>query len=357
MPARLRANAGKSFQGVNIVGKGFTLTPAERDELIAKNPKNAERIFPYLGGQEVNTHPEQMFDRYVIDFADMTLDQVRDWPDLLERVERLVKPERDKNNRATRRDKWWQFGENASGMRAVLAGKNRVLVTARVSRNLCFSYQPAGRVCNERLYSFLNIPAGLTAVLQSRLHEIWVWTFSSTLKTDLNYSATDVFETFPFPDATHLREGGLLDEAGRAYYEARAAWMKRHWLGLTQFYNRLKDPKQHDPELQELRQLHEAMDRETLLAYGWPDLAAALPPYASTPDDPTFVTFKTQVLERLYALNQQRAAEEARAEAELIAAGGKVKGGKGAGGRAKAGAKKVKGSGDDEGDGGQGVLV
>ena len=354
-PTPLRANAGKSFLGVKIYGQGFTLTPAERDELIAKNPNNAKRIFPYLGGQEVNTHPEQMFDRYVIDFADMTLDQVRHWPDLLERVERLVKPERDKNNRATRREKWWQFAENAPAMREALADKDRVLVTARVSRNLCFSYQPAGRVCNEKLYSFLNIPAGLTAVLQSRLHEIWVWTFSSTLKTDLNYSATDVFETFPFPDATHLREGGPLEVAGRAYYEARAAWMKRHWLGLTQFYNRLKDPKQHDPELKELRQLHEAMDRETLLAYGWPDLAAALPPYASPPDDPTFVTFKTQVLERLYALNQQRAAEEARAEAELIAAGGKVKGGgKGAG---KVG-KKVKGGGDgDEGDGSQGVLV
>ena len=27
-------------------------------ELIAKDPRNAERIFPYIGGQEVNDSPE-----------------------------------------------------------------------------------------------------------------------------------------------------------------------------------------------------------------------------------------------------------------------------------------------------------
>jgi hypothetical protein len=38
---------------------GFVLTPEERDLLVKKNPRNSERIFPYLGGEEVNTNPDQ----------------------------------------------------------------------------------------------------------------------------------------------------------------------------------------------------------------------------------------------------------------------------------------------------------
>jgi hypothetical protein len=33
---------------------GFTLDAELRAALISRNPKNAERIFPYLGGDEVN---------------------------------------------------------------------------------------------------------------------------------------------------------------------------------------------------------------------------------------------------------------------------------------------------------------
>ena len=41
--------------------------------LIAKDPRNAERIFPYIGGEEVNNSPTHAHHRYVIDFADFPL--------------------------------------------------------------------------------------------------------------------------------------------------------------------------------------------------------------------------------------------------------------------------------------------
>ena len=58
-PVVLVENADMSFLGSKIYGQGFTLTPAERDELVRKNKKNGERIFPYIGGEEVNTSPTQ----------------------------------------------------------------------------------------------------------------------------------------------------------------------------------------------------------------------------------------------------------------------------------------------------------
>src|SRR5690606_17422857 len=47
-PQKLAANAGCSFQGSIVLGMGFVLPPEERDALITKDPRNGERISPYL---------------------------------------------------------------------------------------------------------------------------------------------------------------------------------------------------------------------------------------------------------------------------------------------------------------------
>jgi hypothetical protein len=83
-PAPLAANSGKAFQGSIVLGMGFTFddAAAAKDEaeslakmraLIEKEPRNAERIFPYIGGEEVNTDPRHAHHRYVIDFDDFPL--------------------------------------------------------------------------------------------------------------------------------------------------------------------------------------------------------------------------------------------------------------------------------------------
>jgi hypothetical protein len=42
--------------------------------------------------------------------------------------------------------------------------------------------------------------------------------------------------------------------------------------GLTKTYNRFHDPNEGDPEIAKLRNLHAAMDRAVLEAYGWNDI-------------------------------------------------------------------------------------
>ena len=81
-PVRLQANAGKSFVGSYVLGMGFTFDDtdkkgvasplAEMRRLIELEPRNREVIFPYIGGEEVNTSPTHAHHRYVINF--------RDWP-------------------------------------------------------------------------------------------------------------------------------------------------------------------------------------------------------------------------------------------------------------------------------------
>ena len=81
-PERLAANAGRSFVGSYVLGMGFTFDDTDRKgvasplaemrRLIEKDPRNREVIFPYIGGEEVNTSPMHAHHRYVINF--------RDWP-------------------------------------------------------------------------------------------------------------------------------------------------------------------------------------------------------------------------------------------------------------------------------------
>ena len=168
--------------------------------------------------------------------------------------------------------------------------------------------------------------------LQSRVHEIWARFFGSSMKDDLRYTPSDCFETFPFPERweTHL----ALEAAGREYHDFRAALLVRNGEGLTRTYNRFHDPNENDPDVARLRDLHAALDRAVLDAYGWRDVptdcdflldyaieeetwgARKKKPYRYRWPD----AVRDEVLARLLELNAERAAEEVRSGAAATAA-------------------------------------
>jgi len=312
----LQSNESAAYLGTKIYGQGFLLTPEERADLIKKNRRNAARIFPYLGGEEVNTSPTQTFDRYVISFGTMDLDEASAWPDLLDIVREKVKPDRDKlRDNADGSDykkRWWQYAKIRTTLYQAIAPLERCLVTSRHSKHLCFSFQPTDRILSEALYVFPLHHYTAFATLQSRIHEPWARLLSSSMKTDLRYSASDCFETFPFPHADPRAQIPAVEQAGKTLYETRAKLMVETNLGLTKTYNALKDPQNQDRTIVHLRTLHEAMDRAVLDAYGWQDLQ--VPPFCprSEAEQAELKRFEAEVVDRLYALNAERAAEEER---------------------------------------------
>ncbi|GIV55419.1 MAG: hypothetical protein KatS3mg040_0187 [Candidatus Kapaibacterium sp.] len=95
-PKRLPQNEGKAFIGDTVRGIGFVLEPEEAEALLAKDPRNADCLFPYLNGEDLNSHPEQKPSRWVICFHDWPLERAQQYPDLLRIVEERVKPERER---------------------------------------------------------------------------------------------------------------------------------------------------------------------------------------------------------------------------------------------------------------------
>jgi hypothetical protein len=295
-PARLRANEGKSFIGSIVLGMGFTFDDTDTKgvasplalmhELIAKDPRNAERIFPYIGGEEVNDSPTHAHHRFVINFGDMSEDEARRWPDLMRIVEEKVKPQREKDNRDVRRRYWWRFGETTPALFAAIRGRERVLVISRVGEHGGFAFLPNTTVFSEQLVVFSTSDYTSFSLLQCRPHDVWSRFFGSSLESRFRYTPSDCFETFPFPE--NFETNPALEAAGKEYYEFRAALMVERNEGLTKTYNRFHDPDETDPKITRLRELHAAMDRAVLDAYGWTDLRPTcgfLLDYEDDPDD------------------------------------------------------------------------
>ena len=387
-PVRLAANAGKSFQGSIVLGMGFTFDDtdakgvatslAEMQRLIDEDPRNREVIFPYIGGQEVNTNPTHAHHRYVINFRDYPLRRealaerdgrrrgntrlahegtaprvlswagatgserrqwlqsgivpldypgpvAADWPDMLAVVQSKVEPERAKLKRDAYRLRWWQYAEKQLALYRAIAGLDRPLVISQVTQHIAFAFLPAGMVYAHRLYVFCDLRVATFAVLQSRAHEVWARFCGSSLEDRFMYAASDCFETFPFPAGWDTDPA--LEAAGHAYYDFRAALMVRNDEGLTKTYNRFHDPYENDADVVALRNLHAAMDSAVLGAYGWSDIPTDCEFLLDYEIDAEEVRarkkpyryrwpdeVRDEVLARLLELNARRAAAEARSE-------------------------------------------
>ena len=283
-PARLVANDGKSFQGSVVLGMGFTFddtnssgvtTPlAVLDELLSKDPDNQQVVFPYIGGEEVNTNPRHSHHRYIIDFGEWDEDYCRNrWPDLLAIVEQHVKPDRvNKDAKKYPRMvlEWWKYWNPRVELRSAIEGLERVLAISRVGQQGAFTFIPNGSVFADSLVIFPYETFSAFCALQARPHEIWVRFFASSMKDDLRYTPSDCFETFPFPGNWESHPN--LENAGEEYHRFRAALMARNMEGMTKTYNRFHDPDERSPDILRLRELHEKMDRAVLDAYGWTDV-------------------------------------------------------------------------------------
>ena len=334
-PVRLKANSGKSFQGSIVLGMGFTFDDTDKKEIatplaemrrvVEADPRNGDVIFPYIGGKEVNTSPTHAHHRYVINFDERSETECRQrWPDLMGIVEHRVKPIRMTDNRAAYRNYWWQYAEKRKELYVAIAGLERALVVnCGAAPHFALAMLPAEMVFGNTLDVFPYQTYAAFCALQSRVHEIWARFFGSSLEDRLRYTPSDCFETFPFPEGWESHT--VLETAGKAYYEFRAALMVDCNEGMTKTYNRFHDPYENDPQIAKLRDLHAAMDRAVLDAYGWTDIPTDCDslldyeideatwgrkkkPYRYRWPDPV----RDEVLARLIALNAERAAEEAR---------------------------------------------
>ncbi|MGH6891048.1 MAG: hypothetical protein ACREEP_02200, partial [Dongiaceae bacterium] len=67
-----------------------------------------------------------------------------------------MKPERDKNRRARRKERWWQHGETVPGLRRAIDHVSRFIVTPRVAKYRIFDWMPKQVLPDSRLVAAIR---------------------------------------------------------------------------------------------------------------------------------------------------------------------------------------------------------
>src|SRR5690554_4881852 len=165
--SELKANSQMACVGYQLTGKGFILEKPQA-MLFGASSDTSKRIRPLMTGRDITQSPRNL---YAIDLYGLTSQEVmEEHPTLYQWVLQHVKPERDQNNRASLRNRWWIFGEARSTFRPALAGISIAIATTLTAKHRIFIAVPADTICDSTTVMFaLEDFVGL-GVLSSRAH-------------------------------------------------------------------------------------------------------------------------------------------------------------------------------------------
>jgi hypothetical protein len=301
----LCSNADIAGMGVALHGAGFILTPEVAHRLRGQGDPTVVKL--YLGGRDL---VQARRERYLIDFSFLGEDEARTrHPAAFQHVMDRVLPERRLNRRESIRTLWWRFGWERPVLRKALAGLPRYVATTETARHVVFQFIPSEVLPDHKIVAVASADALVLGTLSSRCHVVWALAAGGRLGVgnDPVYNKTRCFDPFPFPKAT-LAQAERIRDLGEQLDAHRKARKAAHPdLTITGMYNVLeklraneqltdKERDIHERGLVSiLKKIHDDLDAAVFDAYGWPrDLT------------------DEQILEKLVALNAERAEEEKR---------------------------------------------
>jgi len=300
----LASNCDLCCPGMKLHGSGFIVTPEQAIILGLGRIAGLDRhIRPYRNGRDIADNPRGVM---VIDLFGLTAEEARDkYPEAYHWVYTRVKPERDKNNRASYREAWWIYGEPRKDFRPALAGLPRYISTIETAKHRFFVFLSAEILPDNMLVNIASSDAYHLGVLSSRIHVCWALAAGGTLEDRPRYNKSRCFDPFPFPDAAPEQQTRIRDLGEKLDAHRKSRQKLYPELTMTGMYNVLealrssRELTDKEKNIYEyglvgiLRELHDELDAAVADAYGWPrDIS------------------DEEILSRLVALNAERAEEE-----------------------------------------------
>ena len=329
----LPENLGCSYQGPVLIGPFQVSGPAARDWLVAPlNPNkrpNSDVLRPIANASALVRSPA---DQWVVDFGKCAEAEASLFEAPFEYALVNIRPVRIRNRRSWRAEQWWRHGEAGGGWRDASFGLRRYIATPRVAKHRLFVWLPREFFPDSATVAIARDDDTTFGILHSRFHELWSLRLGTWLGVgnDPRYTPSTTFETFPFPEgltpnipaadyADDPRAIAIAD-AAKDLNRLREAWLNPADLvtivpevvptaapgeAPVKYPDRIL-PKDEaaEKELKKrtltklyndrpawLDMAHKRLDAAVAAAYGWP---------ANLSDE--------EILARLFALNQERAA-------------------------------------------------
>ncbi|MGA8807075.1 MAG: DNA methyltransferase [Thermoanaerobaculia bacterium] len=298
----LRSNMSMCFQGVVPAGDGFKLSRAALDALTTIAGGRPAVIKNYIIGRDL---VQRRSEKYIIDaFGYDENELAAAFPEVYQHLLAYVFDERRQNPRETYRDKWWIFAEPRPALRAGIATLPRYIGTPYTAKHRPFFFITADTIPDAMVYVVPSDDAFILGVLSCRVHTVFALRAGGSLENRPRYNSKKTFFPFPFPVSAAVGVQEIAEKLDSHRWRQLAA---HDDLTVTDMYNVLeklrsgealteKEKVIHEQGLVSvLKQIHDDLDAAVFDAYGWPhDLT------------------DEQILERLVALNAERAEEERR---------------------------------------------
>ena len=325
--ARLKENAGVAFMG-DTKGGAFDISGdlARHWLQLPTNPNgrsNADVLRPWVNGMDVT---RRSAGKWIIDFGwTMSEEEAALYETPFAYALSLIKPVRATNKREAYARNWWRHVEPRPGLMARSTQLSRWLVTPEVSRYRVFRWLDRKILPDHKLQVIARDDDITFGILASHVHYCWSLGVGSWhgVGNDPRYTISTCFETYPFPDG-FTPNIPAVDYAGDPRAKAIAAAavrlneLRENWLNPPDLVRRVPEvvagysdrilpvddkaavvlkkrtlTNLYNERPTWLANTHRDLDASVAAAYGWP---------ADLTDD--------QILERLFKLNQERAAKQ-----------------------------------------------
>ena len=224
----LADNTNIAFSGTKKSGQ-FNIQESKAHEwLHLPNPRpqpNSDVLRPWRNGQAIAQRPDP---QWIIDAGtSMSSEKFCLFETPFAHVLTHVKPDRDQNKRAVRKDRWWLHAEACPAMRRSLQSLSRYLATPRVSKHRVFIWLDSAVLCDDGIYVFARDDDYFFGILHSRPHEVWARSQGTQVRereSGFRYTPTTCFETFPFPEPTAGQREAIA-AAAKELDELRQRWL------------------------------------------------------------------------------------------------------------------------------------
>ncbi len=233
-------------------GGHFLLSFEEKQEISANDPIAARYIRPFMGAKELISGER----RWCFWLAEAKPQDLRASKILLQRIAAVKRTRLTSHKAKTRMD-----AQKPSEFQEIRQPTSEYLAIPSVSSERRL-YVPIGYLSAEVIASNLlliipNASRYTFGVMCSLMHNAWMRVVCGRLKSDYRYSASIVYNNFPWPEPTNAQRQQI-EKTAQAILDARANHPE---ATLADLYDPLAMP--HD-----LRKAHQANDRAVDAAYG-----------------------------------------------------------------------------------------
>ncbi|ESU19471.1 hypothetical protein FEDK69T_31400 [Flavobacterium enshiense DK69] len=225
-------------------GGNLILNEEEKNNLLKEYPESKPLIKDYIGADDFMNGKK----RYCIWVTDKNKDLSYSIPPLVKRFEKCRELRIASKKAATRKKAAFphQFDETTF----IEAHSIIIPQTGSEKRNYVpIGFLDSGTIISNAARAIYNAEPYLFSIVSSRMHIVWVKAVAGRLKTDMQYSNTLCYNTFPFPPISQFQKEELEQCVFRILEERENHSEKT----LAQLY----DPENMPEELQEVHRLND----------------------------------------------------------------------------------------------------